>query len=308
MRHSDQLPLSAPWIGHVHAAELAAISALLDQQPRIMALVEQDLRTRCPKNPATGRRGLTGDQVLRMALARQMNGWSYEPLVFHVPTRQAIGRFAAWARSRQCPRGRPSRRTVARCGRRRHPGAPLPTAPRGASGRLQRLSHACQAREAATLGDPAHSASGDRQATHGRSRSHHARPSDGGLRDVRSCIWTRWADPRPRPSSGSSSTALSTRSTRDLHGSGPHLDDYETHDDRLLSRVGFSVEPGVYLAGEFGVRSELNMFWGERGSEVTLKEPQREMRSGRRLVGDEAMSYGLWVLRHRASASTDHSP
>ena len=51
MRHSDQLPLSAPWIGQVHAAELAAISALLDQQPRIMALVEQDLRTRCPKNP-----------------------------------------------------------------------------------------------------------------------------------------------------------------------------------------------------------------------------------------------------------------
>ncbi|HET7423916.1 MAG TPA: M24 family metallopeptidase, partial [Gemmatimonadales bacterium] len=43
---------------------------------------------------------------------------------------------------------------------------------------------------------------------------------------------------------------------RDLHGSGPHLDDYETHDDRLLlPGVGFSVEPGIYLAGEFGVRS-----------------------------------------------------
>ena len=54
---------------------------------------------------------------------------------------------------------------------------------------------------------------------------------------------------------------------RDLHGSGPHLDDYETHDDRLLvPGVGFSVEPGIYLPGEFGVRSEVNMHWGEAGS------------------------------------------
>ncbi len=65
---------------------------------------------------------------------------------------------------------------------------------------------------------------------------------------------------------------------RDVHGSGPHLDDYETHDDRLIiPGVGFSVEPGVYLAGEFGVRSEVNMFWGDRGPEVTPKEPQVEM-------------------------------
>ena len=45
---------------------------------------------------------------------------------------------------------------------------------------------------------------------------------------------------------------------RDLHGSGPHLDNYETHDDRALAaEVGFSVEPGVYLTGRFGVRSEI---------------------------------------------------
>jgi len=65
---------------------------------------------------------------------------------------------------------------------------------------------------------------------------------------------------------------------RDLHGSGPHLDDYETHDDRrLVPGVGFSVEPGVYLPGEFGVRSEVNMHWGEAGPEVTPRAPQTEL-------------------------------
>ncbi len=62
---------------------------------------------------------------------------------------------------------------------------------------------------------------------------------------------------------------------RDLHGSGPHLDDYETHDDRrLMPGVGFSVEPGIYLPGAFGIRSEVNVFMGKGGPEVTPREPQ----------------------------------
>jgi Xaa-Pro dipeptidase len=65
---------------------------------------------------------------------------------------------------------------------------------------------------------------------------------------------------------------------RDLHGSGPHLDDYETHDDRtLIPGVGFSVEPGIYLAGEFGMRSEVNVFMGPSGPEVTPRQPQAEL-------------------------------
>ena len=65
---------------------------------------------------------------------------------------------------------------------------------------------------------------------------------------------------------------------RELHGSGPHLDDYETHDDRLLvPGVGFSVEPGIYLPGEFGVRSEVNMHWSEAGPEVTPRVPQTRL-------------------------------
>jgi Xaa-Pro dipeptidase len=65
---------------------------------------------------------------------------------------------------------------------------------------------------------------------------------------------------------------------RDLHGSGPHLDDYETHDDRaLVPGVGFSIEPGIYLPGAFGIRSEVNVFMGSAGPEVTPREPQMEL-------------------------------
>jgi len=65
---------------------------------------------------------------------------------------------------------------------------------------------------------------------------------------------------------------------RDLHGSGPHLDNFETADDRtLVAGIGFSVEPGVYLEGRFGMRSEINVFLGETGPEVTPQTPQREL-------------------------------
>jgi Xaa-Pro dipeptidase len=65
---------------------------------------------------------------------------------------------------------------------------------------------------------------------------------------------------------------------RDLHGSGPHLDNFETADTRtLIPGVGFSVEPGIYLPGRFGMRSEMNVFLGETGPELTPPAPQQEL-------------------------------
>ena len=47
---------------------------------------------------------------------------------------------------------------------------------------------------------------------------------------------------------------------RDLHGSGPNMDGFETREERqLLPGVLFSVEPGVYLTGRFGMRTEVNV-------------------------------------------------
>jgi Xaa-Pro aminopeptidase len=54
-----------------------------------------------------------------------------------------------------------------------------------------------------------------------------------------------------------------------VHGNGVHLDDYETHDDRrILPGTGFTVEPGLYF-DSFGVRTEINVFRGERTALVT---------------------------------------
>ena len=64
----------------------------------------------------------------------------------------------------------------------------------------------------------------------------------------------------------------------ELHGSGPNLDNLETRDDRLLVHgVGFSVEPGIYIPGDVGVRSEINVYWGAGGPEVTPRERQDEI-------------------------------
>ncbi len=55
----------------------------------------------------------------------------------------------------------------------------------------------------------------------------------------------------------------------EVHGNGVHMDDYETHDDRrLIPGTGFTIEPGVYT-DRFGVRTEINMFVGERDARVT---------------------------------------
>jgi Xaa-Pro dipeptidase len=63
---------------------------------------------------------------------------------------------------------------------------------------------------------------------------------------------------------------------REMHGSGPNIDNLETRDERLLvPGIGFSVEPGIYLAGEIGMRSEVNVFMTEDGPEVTTPGPQK---------------------------------
>lgn len=64
----------------------------------------------------------------------------------------------------------------------------------------------------------------------------------------------------------------------EVHGNGANIDNLETKDERvLIPRTCFSIEPGIYLEGEFGVRSEIDVYVGEREARVTGGEPQKEV-------------------------------
>lgn len=63
-----------------------------------------------------------------------------------------------------------------------------------------------------------------------------------------------------------------------LHGAGPNIDNLETRETRLLiPGVGFSIEPGIYLTGEIGMRTEVNAYVTEAGLVITPAEIQREL-------------------------------
>jgi Xaa-Pro dipeptidase len=54
-----------------------------------------------------------------------------------------------------------------------------------------------------------------------------------------------------------------------VHGNGANMDGLETHDVRhLIARTCTSIEPGIYLP-KFGIRTELNVYVGEREARVT---------------------------------------
>jgi Xaa-Pro aminopeptidase len=56
---------------------------------------------------------------------------------------------------------------------------------------------------------------------------------------------------------------------RSVHGYGVNLDGYETLDTRpLIPGIGFTVEPGIYPP-DFGVRTEVDIFWSQSGPMVT---------------------------------------
>lgn len=64
----------------------------------------------------------------------------------------------------------------------------------------------------------------------------------------------------------------------EVHGNGANIDNLETQDSRvLIPRTCFSIEPGIYLEGRFGVRSEIDVYVSDNEARVTGGEPQREV-------------------------------
>lgn len=61
------------------------------------------------------------------------------------------------------------------------------------------------------------------------------------------------------------------------HGDGANIDDYETKELRLLlPGTCFSIEPGIYLPGEFGIRLEDDVYIDPSGKRLHLTKGKQE--------------------------------
>ncbi len=60
----------------------------------------------------------------------------------------------------------------------------------------------------------------------------------------------------------------------ETHGAGANMDNFETHDERrILNGSSFSIEPGIYIPGIIGVRSEISVVIDFEGQVLVPSEP-----------------------------------
>lgn len=66
--------------------------------------------------------------------------------------------------------------------------------------------------------------------------------------------------------------------SREIHGSGPNIDNLESRDVRaLLPGIAFSIEPGIYIPGQVGMRSEVNGFVQDGSVLITPTNIQQDL-------------------------------
>jgi IS5 family transposase len=82
-KQQNQMPLMITSIDHPRAKELKRISKILDSYPIISQMVWQDL-TSGVENQNSGAHGMSAEQVLRSAIVKKTEGFSYEDLAFHI--------------------------------------------------------------------------------------------------------------------------------------------------------------------------------------------------------------------------------
>ncbi len=98
-----QLHIVEPTIPHEHARELACISGLIEESPEIARLIHDDL-IRGLEDPETGRKGgMTSDQVFRVLNIKQMNGFSYKELAFHLADSKCYRHFCGFGIADKTP-------------------------------------------------------------------------------------------------------------------------------------------------------------------------------------------------------------
>jgi IS5 family transposase len=91
-KSKKQLPLMNLAPDHPQTRELDRISRILDEEPTIVELVHQEL-CRGRQLRDTGACGMSAEQVLRAAIVKQMFGFSYELLPFHLADSTSLRGF-----------------------------------------------------------------------------------------------------------------------------------------------------------------------------------------------------------------------
>jgi len=82
-KNQKQMPITPTTVDHPHAMELKLISRILDSTPTINELAWQEL-TQNGENFGTGAEGMSAEQVVRCAIVKQMEDYSYDELAFHI--------------------------------------------------------------------------------------------------------------------------------------------------------------------------------------------------------------------------------
>jgi len=91
--HRIQRTLTESWLELPYAKELEAIDRLLIDQPTIGKLAAQDLSS---GRRDRGRRGMTGEEVIRALVLKQMNQYSYAELHFQLHDSQSARAFVGY--------------------------------------------------------------------------------------------------------------------------------------------------------------------------------------------------------------------
>jgi IS5 family transposase len=104
-----QLNVTPEWLPMEHARELQAMGRVLDQNPAIAELVWQDLKAERVVND-DGAEGLSAEQILRTLIIKQLNGFSYRALAFHLVDSTSYRTFCGFGLGQ-----RPSKTVLAAC-------------------------------------------------------------------------------------------------------------------------------------------------------------------------------------------------
>jgi IS5 family transposase len=109
-----QLAIVLPPVNHEHSRELAAIKHIVDTHPEIADLVFADL-VRGLNDPQSGRDGMmSAEQVFKALVIKQMNGFSYDDLAFHIEDSRTYRAFCGFGIGDPVPSGSTLQRDIKR--------------------------------------------------------------------------------------------------------------------------------------------------------------------------------------------------